>query len=131
MKMISAAGRYQPDGKFRSWLFRIAGNQARSRLRRRRILAWIPLATSHHQAIAPDPDPLTVLTDKQTQNLVRDSIDRLPERQKQALILKQYQDLSYQEIADAMDVSVNSVQMLLHRAMNALRKDLSGSLEVS
>ena len=46
------------------------------------------------------------------------------DRQRQALVLKQYQDLSYQEIADAMDTSVSSVQMLLHRAMTALRKKL-------
>ena len=43
---------------------------------------------------------------------------------RQALVLKQYHDLSYQEIADAMESTVASVQMLLHRAMNALRKDL-------
>ena len=49
---------------------------------------------------------------------------RLPERQRQALVLKQYQDMNYQEIADAMDTTVASVQMLLHRAMTALRKDL-------
>ncbi len=40
-------------------------------------------------------------------------------------MLKQYQELSYQEIADTMETTVSSVQMLLHRAMTAMRKDLT------
>ena len=67
---------------------------------------------------------MAALAGQQERDLVQDAIARLPERQRQALVLKQYHDLSYQEIADAMGASVSSVQMLLHRAMTALRKDL-------
>jgi len=125
MRMIKAADRYRPDGKFQSWLFRIAGNLARSRLRRRKILRWLPLGGEHHETPDPGPDPLADLERGQAREQVRAAVSRLPERQREALILKQYHDLSYQEIADAMVTSVGSVQMLLHRAMSALRKDLS------
>jgi RNA polymerase sigma-70 factor, ECF subfamily len=124
MKLIKAAGRYQPDGKFPSWLFRIAGNQARSRLRRRKILRWLPLSSEYDNTPANEPDALDTLSGKEERDLVQDAIARLPERQRQALVLKQYNDLSYQEISEAMNASVSSVQMLLHRAMTALRKDL-------
>jgi len=107
------------------WLFRIAGNLARSRLRRRKILRWLPLGGEHHETPDPGPDPLADLERGQAREQVRAAVSRLPERQREALILKQYHDLSYQEIADAMVTSVGSVQMLLHRAMSALRKDLS------
>ncbi len=125
MKLISAATRYQPEGKFQSWLFRIAGNQARSRLRRRKILRWLPLSNEYDNTPAHEPDALDSLSGKEERNLVQEAIARLPERQRQALLLKQYNDMSYQEISEAMDASVSSVQMLLHRAMTALRKDLA------
>jgi RNA polymerase sigma-70 factor (ECF subfamily) len=125
LKLIKAADRYQPTGKFQSWLFRIAGNQARSRLRRRKILRWLPLTNECDNATAPGPDALGKLAAREEQHLVQDAIARLPERQRQTLVLKQYHDLSYQEIANAMGTTVSSVQMLLHRAMTALRKDLS------
>ncbi|MCP4574031.1 MAG: sigma-70 family RNA polymerase sigma factor [bacterium] len=125
MKLIKAADRYRPEGKFQSWLFRIAGNQARSRLRRRKILRWLPLTDDYDNAPARDPDALTDLTGKEERDLVQEAVARLPERQRQALVLKQYHDLSYQEIADTMGTTVASVQMLLHRGMSALRKDLA------
>ena len=124
MKVIKAAGQYEPTGKFQSWLFRIAGNLARSRLRRRKILRWLPLTDDHDDAPAEGPDALDALAGQEASDQVRAAISRLPERQRQALVLKQYHDMSYQEIADAMDSSVASVQMLLHRAMSGLRKDL-------
>ena len=125
MNVIKAAERYQSEGKFQSWLFRIAGNQARSRLRRRKILRWLPLANDYDNTPAQEADPLDELTAQENRDIVQDAIARLPERQRQALVLKQYHDLSYQEISEALDASVSSVQMLLHRAMTALRKDLA------
>ena len=125
MKLINAADRYQPEGKFQSWLFRIAGNQARSRLRRRKILRWLPLTDDYDNAPSNDRDALEQLSGQEERLAVQEALTRLPERQRQALVLKQYQDLSYQEIADAMETTVASVQMLLHRAMTALRKDLA------
>ena len=125
MKLIQATSRYQPDGKFQSWLFRIAGNQARSRLRRRRILRWLPLTNDYDNAPSAAPDALDTLAVQDQQREVQEALARLPERQRQALVLKQFQEMSYQEIADAMGSTVPSVQMLLHRAMTALRRDLA------
>lgn len=125
IKLMHASARYRPEGRFQSWLFRIAGNQARSRLRRRRILRWLPMSDDHDTTAAPGPDALQGMAGEESRQQVREAIAALPERQRQALVLKQYHDMSYQEIADAMDSTVNSVQMLLHRAMQALRKDLA------
>ncbi len=125
INLIKAAERYEPAGKFQSWLFRIAGNKARSRLRRRKILRWVPLTDNYDNAPAPEADALEGLAAQEVQRQVQEAIASLPERQRQALVLKQYQEFSYQEIADAMETSVSSVQMLLHRAMTAMRKDLT------
>jgi RNA polymerase sigma-70 factor (ECF subfamily) len=125
ISLIGTVRRYRPEGKFQSWLFRIAGNHARSRLRRRKILRWLPLTGEHEETPAAGPDALETMAGREQRLLVQDAVARLPERQRQALVLKQYQEMSYQEIAEAMGTTVSSVQMLLHRAMTALRKDLA------
>ncbi len=126
MRVMGAADRYKPEGRFRSWLFRIAGNQARTRLRRRKVLRWLPLTSDHDNTPAAGSDAFDKMAGQETRELVRGAMARLPERQRQALILKQYHEMDYREIAAAMDTTVASVQMLLHRAMTALRKDMVG-----
>lgn len=123
MRMISSADTYKGQGQFQSWLFRIAGNQARSRLRRRKVLRWFSFDNNRQ-----DPPSLALnahqeLERAETRADVTRAIDKLPPRQKEALLLKQYQGMKYEEIAETMGLSVSAVQMLLHRAMKALRND--------
>lgn len=125
LRMIAAADRYRADGRFRSWLFRIAGNQARSRLRRRKVIRWLSLDLVAVDPPAPVPDALDRLAADQRRAGLRRHLAALPERQRQAVVLKYEHDLSYQEIADAMQTTVASVQMLLHRATTALRGRLA------
>lgn len=130
IRMIRSADKYQPQGQFQSWLFRIAGNQARSRLRRQKIVRWIPWDSDRPDPPSTTPDPYQQVADEETRQEVSRAIDKLPPRQKEALLLKQYQGLRYKEIAETMGLTVSSVQMLLHRAMLALKDDFSqkGSL---
>ncbi len=125
IKLIKTAGQYRPEDKFQSWLFRIAGNQARSRLRRRKILRWLPLTNEYDTTPAPGVNTLDKLASQEEKIRVQAAIARLADRQRQALVLKAYHELSYREIADTMETSIESVQMLLHRARTALRNDLS------
>ncbi|MFC2173149.1 RNA polymerase sigma factor, partial [Acidobacteriota bacterium] len=56
---------------------------------------------------------------------VRAALRGLPARQREAVVLRQYQGWSYQEIAQTMKTTVSAVESLLHRAMNAMRADLT------
>ncbi len=113
-------------GKFRSWLFRIAGNLARSRLRRRKILGWVGFEPSVHDR------PTTMRRDRpeapvereEERVAVRRALQKLPARQRQAVVLRQYQGMAYQEIAVTMQTTVSAVETLLHRATVTLRGDL-------
>jgi predicted RNA polymerase sigma factor len=60
---------------------------------------------------------------------VQEALGRLPDRQRQAVVLRRYQGLSYREIADALDTTEAAVESLLQRAAMALRKDLAGRVE--
>jgi RNA polymerase sigma-70 factor (ECF subfamily) len=127
LRMCREAPRYRPDGKFKSWLFRIAGNLARSHLRRRKIVDWIRFDPSRHEVAASEDEGADRAIElKETQGAVRRSLAKLPDRQRQALVLKTYEGLSYREIAEAMDATLPAVESLLQRATAALRKDLAG-----
>jgi RNA polymerase sigma-70 factor (ECF subfamily) len=124
LRMFREAPRYQAAGQFRGWLFRIAGNLARSELRRRRVVRWLRFDPRvHDRPSAADP-PGRELERGEQRSAVRAALDRLPERQREAVVLRHYQDLSYREIARAMKISERAVDALLQRAMAALRKGL-------
>jgi RNA polymerase sigma-70 factor (ECF subfamily) len=125
IRMFQQAERYRPSGRFRSWLFRIAGNLARSRLRRRRIVKWVSFEPLLHDRPAADETQEDLVLRNERRRAVREALGRLPERQRQALVLRRYQDLSQEEIAEAMNTTVPAVESLLSRAMVALRMDLT------
>ena len=129
VKVYRQAGRYRPEGKFRSWLFRIAGNLARSRLRRRKILRWVNFDRTEHDQADGGPGPQQQLEEKESVIAVRAALAGLPHRQRQALLLHRYQGLKYREIAEAMGTTVPGVESLIQRALAALRNELAGKVE--
>jgi len=128
LRVFREAGRYRARGQFRSWLFRIAGNLARSRLRRRKIVQWIRFDPTRHDVPGEEPADRG-LEGEETRELVRAALAKLPVRQREALLLRQYQEMSHREIAEQLGTSVSAVESLLHRAMATLREELSRSAE--
>lgn len=125
VRVFRQAGSYRAEGRFRSWLLRIAGNLARSRHRRRRLLKWLPLDLERHDVAATAPSAERHLEAEQTASVVRAAIARLPERQRQALVLHRFQGLRYVEVAEAMGTSLSGVESLIQRALAGLRADLA------
>ena len=126
LRMCGQVRKYRPTGCFRSWLFRIAGNLARSRLRRRKILRWVRFDPATHERPDREERPDQPLLKEEERIAVRRALGRLPARQRQAVVLRQYQGLAYREIAEAMETSVSAVETLLFRGMKALRADFAG-----
>ncbi len=126
VRVWTEAGRYRAAGKFKSWLFKIAGNLARSRLRRRRILSWVPFSTGVHDEASSDDGADIGIEREERRQVVRRALAKLPDRQRQAIVLRNYQELSYREIAEVMGVTLPAVESLLQRGMAALRDELGG-----
>jgi RNA polymerase sigma-70 factor (ECF subfamily) len=125
LRVCRQAPRYRPTGQFRSWLFRIAGNLARSRLRRRRILKWVRFEPGRHEAAADEEPVDRKLEREESRRVVRAALARLPDRQRQAVVLRRYDGLSHREIASALGTTIPAVESLLHRALVALKQDLA------
>jgi RNA polymerase sigma-70 factor (ECF subfamily) len=123
------AKRYEPRAKFTTWLLKITRNLVFNELRRRSRHPAVPLQSETDEeerplkddhAIAPDAS----LLDHELQQAVDAAIAALPETQRMAVILRRYEELSYEEIADALDQSVSAVKSLLFRARTELRESL-------
>jgi RNA polymerase sigma-70 factor (ECF subfamily) len=123
------AKRYEPRAKFTTWLLKITRNLVFNELRRRSRHPQVPLQSDSEeeerplkddQAIAPDAS----LLDQELQDAVDAAIANLPETQRMAVILRRYDELSYEEIAETLDQSVSAVKSLLFRARTELRENL-------
>lgn len=111
---------YKPKYAFRSWLYRIATNAALDSLRRERPTAELDSLS----LVDPKATPEQSAEDNQRVAQVRRAIAQLSEPLRLVLILREYQDLTYQEIADALDIPVGTVMSRLNTARVQLRHEL-------
>ena len=117
-------------GRTRAWLFRIVRNIWLNEIRRRsrRAESELPEEASLESA-APAPDAL--LARKLLQYEVRQAIDSLPESFREVLVLRELEDLSYDQIAEILDCPAGTVMSRLARARSRLRLSLRRSLRAS
>jgi len=121
--------RYEPRAKFTTWLLKITRNLVFNELRRRSRHPAVPLQSETDEEERPLKDenaisPDTTLLQHELQQAVDAAIAQLPETQRMAVILRRYEELSYEEIAEALDQSVSAVKSLLFRARTELRESL-------
>jgi RNA polymerase sigma-70 factor (ECF subfamily) len=117
---------YRPRSPFRNWVYRIATNVALDSLRRERETVDIDalsLATS-------DEGPEATVEGKERGERVRQAVLALPSASRAVLVLREYEGLSYQEIADTLDIPMGTVMSRLNYARNRLRQSLAPYLEV-
>ncbi|GIO83451.1 RNA polymerase sigma factor [Paenibacillus faecis] len=112
------------DASFSTWLYTIARNTVLSELRKQRG-ANVPLEESGIVPVAPgDVVPEQAVLRSEKVGKVREAINNLPEKQRSALILREYDQLDYQEIATILGQSVSAVKSLLFRARSSVKSQL-------
>jgi RNA polymerase sigma-70 factor (ECF subfamily) len=127
---VIQSGRYNEEGKFFPWLSRIAHNLAIDHFRRRKRYPEIviedgsPLLEGMHFA---DPSFETKQTLQDTKSQLRSLIKQLPKEQREVLIMRQFLDLSFQEIADRTGVSINTALGRMRYALINLRKKMTNN----
>jgi RNA polymerase sigma-70 factor (ECF subfamily) len=130
LSAFKALPRFSGQSRFSTWLHRIAINAAlmkqrsRQRKRERPISDLLPkFLDDGHQAepAAPWEPPETVLVRQEVRDLVRQSIDELPESYRTVLLLRDIEGLDTEQTADELGVSVSVVKTRLHRARQALK----------
>lgn len=120
---------WNPRGTLKAYLYGAARNHSLKYLRRRRTTRRIKDELSRWAAVSeegPDAD----VEYEEFSRAVRRAIEQLPERRRQVFKLSREQGLTYAEIAAVMDISVNTVENQMVRAMKSLRSRLSAFLTV-
>ena len=133
LKVFKTASRYQPQSKFRTWLYTIAKNTSLNELRaRKRITVSLDenLKSGEDEFQRQIEDTTEINPDEQALHnemaaTVKEAISALPENQRLAVILRRYENLSYEEIAKTMNVTPKAVKSLLNRAKENLKQKLA------
>lgn len=124
---------YRPKGKFAAWLFNIAHNLCISRFRKRKWYAfWPRIKDAPDESVefeSPGPSPRDVAQDNDLSCILKKCIQGLPLLQKEALILREYENLDYHEIAKILQKPQATVKILLYRARQNLKAKLFPYLE--
>lgn len=134
IRVWNSAARYQPTAKFTTWLFKITRNLVFNELRRRKRHPAAHLEQKEEetafQATDPNaPSPASTMLDTELQAAIQRAIDSLPEAQRMAIILRRYEEMAYEEIADVLKLSVPAVKSILFRARADLRVQLQKYLK--
>lgn len=137
LRVWQTAKRYEPKAKFTTWLYRIATNLCLNELKASRRKKWIRLFhvdTEGQDRGGEDfsdesPSPEEMLLTRERDREITEALQSLPENQRMAIILKRYDDLSYEEISRILNCSVSAVESLLVRAKRNLQQKLKTSKE--
>jgi RNA polymerase sigma-70 factor (ECF subfamily) len=130
IRVWKSARRYVPRAKFTTWLLKITRNLVFNELRRTKRHAHVPLQPEPGTEDPPLKDetnlaPDASLLEVELRRTVEEAILQLPETQRMALVLRRYEQLSYDQIAEILDLSVPAVKSVLFRARTELRSQLS------
>jgi len=115
-------GMLGPPFDFKSWVFRIAGNLAIDQIRRDRHLVDLEDADVMAEPPTTRRPPEKQVRRAEQQRLIRRTLDRLPPAYRQALVLREIHELSYDELARALECSYDSARQLVHRARLRFRE---------
>jgi len=128
VKAYRSLGRFDENLSFKSWLFTILSNLCKNALRSASVRKkYIASDKALEEVAAPsETNPEVSYIVKETKKMVWDALAELDNEAKEIIILKHFQDKSYQEIAEVLDMPLGSVMSRLHYARQKLKKRLEG-----
>jgi len=134
LKVFGALDRFNPEFRFSTWLFRIAGNAAIDHLRKRRPRT-VPLEMTDSEGRVSSPeykssdlDPFGLLRNTERGDAIARAIADLPAEFRELIALRHFTGLSYEEIAEVKNMPLGTVKNKLFRARAVLKERLAGEL---
>jgi RNA polymerase sigma-70 factor (ECF subfamily) len=130
LRVFRTISSFRGQSSLRTWIYRIAVNQARNRhrfWRRRHRADQVSLdahVAAHGELLSGETAPDRALAQKELASRLQNALDALPFDQRTAIVLREVDGLSYEEIAFSLGVAVGTVKSRLTRARQALRLEL-------
>jgi len=131
-KAFNSLGRFDPKYAFSTWLFRIATNNCIDFIRKKRVSTVSidsPYETDDGDSITfdirdNDFNPDDLMLRKQRREYLQIAVDKLPDKYKQLVDLRYFQEMSYEEVADFLQLPLGTVKAQLFRARELLAEEL-------
>ncbi len=123
---------FRGDSSLNTWIYRIAVTRSLNLIKKNKIKNFTNSLEQLLLFKQSEPisyhEPFAQLTQKEQAKIIQTEIDKLPKNQKIAFTLHKYNDHSYNEIAEIMNVSLSSVESLIHRAKIKLKEQLKNKI---
>lgn len=133
LNVWKAAPRWRPDARVTTWILTITRRLVFNESRRRGRARIVPQAVSPEKEETDFPDsaagPSEALIRSELHQAISNALLTLPEKERLALVLREYEGLAYEEIADVLGTTLSSVKSLLFRGRATLRVRLAPFLE--
>ncbi len=137
LKVFRNVGSFRGDSSIKTWIYRIAVNEARnqrrwfSRHRRQEVNLEADEPGDGYQNWIPDPgrSPFELTLDHETKQLIETALAEVNPKFRAALVLREIEGLSYEEIGEILEISLGTVKSRILRGRDALKKHLAGRLE--
>lgn len=130
IEVFRSVGNFRKDAKLSTWVYRISVNKSLEFIRynkRKKRFAWKQSLSDMTEAEEPaslSDHPGLSLEQQEQVSILMSKINLLPENQRIAFTLNKIEDMPYKEIAEVMNLSLSSVESLMHRAKKNLKKQL-------
>lgn len=125
MHAYAALPRWQPDAQFSTWLLRIARNLAYDMLRRRQRVNFVALEPEHEKHLVDAaPTPEAALHGVQRLRQLEAALARLPTEQREVLLLREIENLSYDDMAEVLGLPLGTIKSRIARARRALAETM-------
>lgn len=121
MKVFDRIGNYRGDSAFSTWLYRMTTNHCLDILRRRKILTFLGFENAPEAVDKKDSEKVPNLG---FSPVIAQALEKLPGKQKACLLMREMEDMSYEDIASALQLSLGSVKSNIHRAKAFLKDAL-------
>ena len=131
MQVYLSADRFETGRRFRPWLYTIAANKARDHLRREKRRPAMQMGSRDDEEgsarlwdelLRDDTTPELVFAQQQEKELVHKVVAQVPDHLREILLLAYFEQLSYKDMADALDIPLGTVKSRLHAAVAAFGK---------
>jgi RNA polymerase sigma-70 factor (ECF subfamily) len=121
LKVFDRIKNYRGDSAFSTWVYRMTTNYCLDVLRRRKILTFMGFENAPEAQEKKDSDKAVNLG---FSPVIAKALAKLPEKQRACLLLREMEELSYEDIATALDLSLGSVKSNIHRSKAYLKEAL-------
>ncbi|MCX7834455.1 MAG: sigma-70 family RNA polymerase sigma factor [bacterium] len=129
LKVWEKRHQYKEIGQFSTWVYTIATNLVRTELRKRKIRRWIPLSTRDSNELEIDPQdpnagPEELANSSDLRVKINQALKKLPVEYREVIILRDINDLSYEEVAQVLKIPLGTVKSRVNRGRQKMQEML-------